>query len=106
MVNGIITKEVLGNTEITTVVVASREGLATFTPQKDVIERRQGLLSIDESKLTADDYVVTFWSAKNSSGTRYKTTVYTLAGSKMVEESTITLPSGTVVDKDAGVQVV
>lgn len=109
MVRGIVIKQHGGNLVITTVVRASRNGIARFEAQPDVIEQKQGLVIIDDSALTEGDFVVSIMTAKNATSgavVREKTTSILPVGVEPVEGSTITLPSGTVVDKDAGVQVV
>ncbi|MCC7527108.1 MAG: hypothetical protein IT342_01225 [Candidatus Melainabacteria bacterium] len=109
MVHGIVIKQHAGNLVITTVVRASRNGIARFEAQADVIEQKQGKVIIDDSALTEGDFVVSIMTAKNSTTgavVREKTTSIFPVGVQPVEASTITLPSGTVVDKDAGVQVV
>jgi hypothetical protein len=108
MVQGIVIKQHGGNLVITTVVRASRDGIARFEAQPDVIEQKQGLVIIDDSALTEGDFVVSIMTAKNETTgavVREKTTSIFPVGIAPVEGSTITLPSGTVVDKDAGVQV-
>lgn len=108
MVQGIVIKQHAGNLVITTVVRASRDGIARFEAQPDVIEQKQGLVIINDSALAEGDFVVAIMTAKNETTgavVREKTTSLFPAGLEPVEASTITLPSGTVVDKDAGVQV-
>lgn len=109
MVQGIVIKQRSGNLVITTVVRASRDGIARFEAQHDVIEQQQGKVIINDSALSEGDFVVSIMTAKNEATgnvVREKTTSIYPVGIAPVEASTITLPSGTVVDKDAGVQVV
>ncbi len=109
MVQGIVIKQRSGNLVITTVVRASRDGIAAFEAQSDIIEQKQGLVTIKEGALVEGDFVVSIMTAKNEETgdvVREKTTVIFPLGIEPVEGSTMTLPSGTVVDKDAGVRVV
>ena len=109
MVQGIVIKQRTGNLVVSATVRASRNGIARFEAQKDVIEQKQGKVVIDDSALTEGDFVVLIMTAKNETTGkvfREKTTAIYPLGVEVVEGSTITLPSGTVVDKDAGVQVV
>ncbi len=106
MVQGIVIEQRSGNLVIKTVVRASRN-ICEFTPQKDVIEQKQGTLKITDAG--DGDFVVGIMTATDSrtgNVVRQKTTTYFPLGVAPVEGSTITLPSGTVVDKDAGVPVV
>jgi hypothetical protein len=109
MVQGIVIEQRTGNLVIKTQVRASRPGIARYEALNDVIEQKQGKVIIADSALSEGDYVVMIMTATNeASGTvvREKTTAIFPSNVAVVEGSTITLPSGTVVDKDAGVRVV
>ncbi len=109
MVHGIVINQRSGNLVISTVVRASRTGICRYEAQKDVIEQKQGKVVIDDSALTEGDFVVSILTATNTvTGmvVREKTASIFPVGVEPTEGSTITLPSGTVVGKDAGVQVV
>lgn len=108
-VTGIVINQRTGNLVVSATVRASRNGIARFEAQHDVIEQKQGKVVIDDSALSEGDFVVSIMTAKNEATgnvVREKTTVIFPLGIEPVEGSTITLPSGTVVDKDAGVLVV
>jgi hypothetical protein len=109
LVQGVVVEQRTGNIVVKTQVRASRTGICRYEPQNDIVEQRQGKLIIDPNVLTDGDYVVMIMTATNKSTgkvVREKTTAVHPATVAVVEGSTITLPSGTVVDKDAGVQVV
>jgi hypothetical protein len=109
MVQGIVIQQRSGNLVITSTVRASRDGIARYEAQKDVIEQKQGKVIINDSALVEGDYVVIVMTAKNEASgkvVREKTTAIVPGTVPAVEGSTITLPSGTVVGKDSGVQVV
>lgn len=109
MVQGIVIQQRTGNLVVTSTVRASRSGIARFEALEDVIEQKQGKVIIDESALRADDFVVIIMTAKNEASgkvVREKTTAIFPSQAGFVEGSTITLPSGAVVGKDSGVQVV
>lgn len=109
MVQGIVIQQRTGNLVITTTVRASRDGIARYEAQPDVIEQKQGKVIIKDSALVEGDYVVMVMTAKNATTGkvfREKTTAIYPGTVPVVEGSTITLPSGTVVGKDSGVLVV
>jgi hypothetical protein len=108
MVQGIVINQREGNLVISTTVRASRNGIAAFELDADVIEQKQGKVIIKEGSVQDGDFVVAIMTAKNEATgnvVRQKTTVLFPAGLAPVEDSTITLPSGTVVNKDSGVCV-
>lgn len=110
IVQGVVTLQRTGNLVVSATVRASRSGIARFEALEDVIEQKQGKVIIDDtSALNADDFVVIVMTAKNETSgkvVREKTTAIYPTQVGVVEGSTITLPSGTVVGKDSGVQVV
>lgn len=109
IVQGVVVEQRTGNIVVKTQVRASRTGICRYEAQNDIVEQRQGKLVIDHNVLTEGDYVVMIMTATNKSTgkvVREKTTAIHPATVAVVEGSTITLPSGTVVGKDAGVQVV
>lgn len=109
MVQGIVIEQRTGNLVVKSTVRASRNGICRYKPMEDVIEQKQGTVVIDDSALVEGDFVVLIMTATNiTSGkvVREKTTAIFPSQVGVVEGSTITLPSGTVVDKDSGVQVV
>lgn len=108
MVQGIVINQREGNVVISTTVRASRNGIAEFELDADVIEQKQGKVIINDGTVNDGDFVVAILTAKNESTgnvVRQKTTVLFPAGIAPVEDCTITLPSGTVVNKDSGVCV-
>jgi len=109
MVQGIVIQQRTGNLVVSSTVRASRSGIARYEALEDVIEQKQGKVIIDESLLREDDFVVVIMTAKNEASgkvVREKTTAIFPTQAGVVEGSTITLPSGAVVGKDCGVQVV
>lgn len=108
MVHGIIKKQVAGNLVIATEVRASRDGICRYESQPDIVEWKQGKVIIEDAALKDGDWVATIWTVTNKTTgevTRAKTDVLFPAGVRVVEDCTITLPSGTVIDKDQGVRV-
>lgn len=109
MVQGIVIEQRTGNLVVKTQVRASRPGIARYEALNDVVEQKQGKVIIADGALEEGDYVVMIMTATNKTTgavVREKTTAIYPSEVAVVEGSTITLPSGTVVDKDAGVPVV
>ena len=109
IVQGVVTLQRTGNLVVSSTVRASRSGIARYEALDDVIEQKQGKVIIDEAALTEGDYVVIFMTVTNATSgkvVREKTTAIYPAQGGVVEASTITLPSGTVVGKDSGVLLV